>query len=107
MDAWLKENGYKAEDFDDDVEDYRQKDFEIDNKDIDKKDEVKYSKVNPSLPIATNDYKLLKKVDKEFEKQNKFIECLFKEYEYGLSKSSELFRVIENHSQQQGEVYCR
>ena len=60
-----------------------------------------------SLPIATNDYKLLKKVDKEFEKQNKFIECLFKEYEYGLSKSSELFRVIENHSQQQGEVYCR
>ena len=46
-------------------------------------------------------------VDKNFEKENKFIEWLFEEYENGLSTSEELFRVIENYSEQQGEVYCR
>lgn len=46
-------------------------------------------------------------VNKEFEKENRFIEWLFEEYKNGLSKSKELFRVIENYSQQQGEVYCR
>ncbi len=46
-------------------------------------------------------------VDKNFEKENKFIEWLFEEYENGLSTSEKLFRVIENYSEQQGEVFCR
>ncbi len=44
---------------------------------------------------------------KEFEKENKFIEWLFKEYENGQSTNQELFRVIEMYSKQQGEMHCR
>lgn len=46
-------------------------------------------------------------IDKNFERENRFIEWLFKEYENGLSKRREIFRVVELYSKQQGEMFCR
>ncbi len=46
-------------------------------------------------------------IDKNFEKENKFIEWLFEEFKNGLSKSGEVFRAVEMYSKQQGEMFSR